>query len=398
MQTTLSVKQLNLYVRSLLEGDSRLSYVSVSGEISNFKNHYGSGHLYFSLKDSDALINCAMFRSNASKLKCELSDGLAVICKGRVSLYEKSGQYQLYVEDIIPDGDGALALKFQQIKEKLEKQGLFDSAHKKPLPAFPKTIAVVTSETGAALQDILNVISRRYPLCKIVLCPVLVQGADAPASIIDALKRLYKVNCADVIILGRGGGSAEDLWAFNDEELAKTVYESPIPVISAVGHEVDFTICDFVADHRAPTPSAAAELAVPDIAELSTYLTASKQRMKNSLNSRLATANADLLRLCSSHYLKSPSLIVEERSEDLDRLNERLILQKDKNLSLFENRFLLSLKSLEALNPMSVLSRGYSITSDEQGVINSINSLECGQDIKVSFFDGTARCQVIDKE
>ncbi len=398
MQTTLSVKQLNLYVRSLLEGDPRLSFVNVSGEISNFKNHYGSGHLYFSLKDNDALINCAMFKSHAIKLKCELYDGMAVICKGRVSLYEKSGQYQLYVEDIVPAGEGALAIKFQQIKDRLEKQGLFDPSHKKAIPAFPKTVAVVSSETGAALQDILNVISRRYPLCEILLCPVLVQGADAPASIIDALNRLYRLNCADVIILGRGGGSAEDLWAFNDEELALTVFKSPIPIISAVGHEVDFTICDFVADLRAPTPSAAAELAVPDITELSAFVNSSKARIKSIMDMRLSAASSELARLANSRYLLSPDIISEERAIELDKLSEKLSAAADKKFSVLENAFLVNLKALEALNPLSVLSRGYSVVTDGEKVIKSINNLRCGQDISISFSDGTAKCSVIDKE
>ncbi len=396
MPAVLSVKQLNLYVRSLIEGDPRLSYVSVAGEISNFKNHYSSGHLYFSLKDSDALIKCVMFKSSAVRLKCELYDGLAVICKGRISLYEKEGQYQFYVEDIAPAGEGALAVKFQQIKERLEKQGLFDVAHKKPIPAFPKTVAVVTSDTGAALQDILNIITRRYPLCEILLCPVLVQGVDAPASIVDALHRLYKLNTADVIILGRGGGSAEDLWAFNDEEVARAVFASSVPVISAVGHETDFTICDFVADLRAPTPSAAAELAVPDVAELSVFIGTAQRRMKNLLDMRIAGAVSELTRLTDSRCLKNPQLITEERAQGVDRLNERLTASVKGKVSSAENTFSVNLAKLESISPLKVLSRGYSVVSDGGKVIKSIKNLNCGQDISVSFSDGQAFCRVTD--
>ncbi len=394
MPAVLSVKQLNLYVRSLIEGDNKLNFVSVSGEISNFKNHYSSGHLYFSLKDNDALIRCVMFKSSAIKLNTELYDGLAVICKGRVSLYEKEGQYQFYVEDIIPSGEGKLTLEFERIKQSLEKQGLFDISHKKPIPDFPKTVAVVTSASGAALQDILNVITRRYPLCEILLCPVLVQGADASDDIISTLKRLYKLGSVDVIILGRGGGSAEDLWAFNDENLAYTVYSSPIPVISAVGHETDFTICDFVADLRAPTPSAAAELAVPNISEINEFLDITRLRINRLLNMRVDNADTYLQKLKNSRYLLNPLLIIEERVLMLDRLSEVLSTYTNSLLNSAENRFKLSVAKLETLSPLKVMTRGYSVVSDGEGAIKSIKNLKEGQDITVSFSDGKAFCRV----
>ena len=248
----------------MIEGDIRLSNVLVRGEISNFKNHYSSGHLYFSLKDNDATIKCVMFRSYAGGVKFRIEDGMQVILRGKVSLYEKDGQYQFYIDSMVKSGQGDLLEQFKLIKEKLEKEGLFAPDTKRALPKFPQRIAVVTSKTGAALQDITNIISRRYPICEIILCGVLVQGADAAPSMIKALDNVYKNADADLIIIGRGGGSAEDLWAFNDEALARKIYESPIPVISAVGHETDFSISDFVADLRAPTPSAAAEIAVPN--------------------------------------------------------------------------------------------------------------------------------------
>ena len=261
----ISVKQLNLYARSLLEGDIRLSNIAVAGELSNFKNHYSSGHWYFTLKDNDAAIRCVMFRGNASAVKFEPSDGLQVILRGRVSIYERDGQYQFYAEEMLPAGIGDIALKFEQTKEKLKKEGLFDPESKRPLVKFPKRIAVVTSPTGAAVRDIFNILSRRWPLAEIIMCPVSVQGELAVPEMLKTLDRVYEVEGVDALIIGRGGGSAEDLWAFNDEALARKIYESPFPVISAVGHGTDFTICDFVADLRAPTPSAAAELAVPYI-------------------------------------------------------------------------------------------------------------------------------------
>lgn len=396
MQQTITVKQLNLYVRSLIEGDEHLSFLSVTGEISNYKNHYSSGHLYFSLKDSDALIRCVMFKSNAVRLKCELYEGMAVICRGRVSLYEKDGQYQFYVEDIVPAGEGELAVKFQQIKEKLEKEGLFASERKKPITAFPKTVAVVTSETGAALQDILNIISRRFPLCSVLICPALVQGVDAPASIISALKRLYSLNTADVIIVGRGGGSIEDLWAFNDEALARVVYNSPIPVISAVGHETDFTICDFVADLRAPTPSAAAEIAVPDINDILYRVSGMAGRMSAIIESRMNNAAYQLKNLVHSRFLTNPTLITEEREQALDRLKDRLYSAFATKTEALKNSLAITVAKLESINPLKLLSSGYSVVTSGNEVVNSVKRLNSGQDISVKLSDGEISCRITD--
>ena len=269
---SLSVKQLNFYVRSLIEGDAILNNVTVLGEISNFKNHYQSGHFYFTLKDSDAAVRCVMFKAYAQQIKFKPSDGMKVLLKGRVSLYEKDGQYQFYAEEMLEDGIGDITRKFNEIKDKLSMEGLFDTSSKRPIPKFPKRIAVVTSDTGAAVEDILNILSRRWKTSEIIMCPVAVQGKCAVPEICSTLERLYCLSDIDVIIIGRGGGSIEDLWAFNEEALARKIYESPIPVISAVGHETDFTICDFVSDLRAPTPSAAAEFATPDGAEIYSLL------------------------------------------------------------------------------------------------------------------------------
>lgn len=398
MAAVLSVKQLNLYVRSLIESDANLGFVSVSGEISNFKNHYSSGHLYFSLKDNDALIRCVMFKSNAIRLKCELYDGIAVICKGRVSLYEKDGQYQFYVEDIVLSGDGILALEFERIKEKLFKEGLFDALHKKPIPKMPKRVAVVTSATGAALQDIINVISRRYPLTELMICPVLVQGADAPGDIMAMLKKIFRENTADVIILGRGGGSIEDLWAFNDEKLARMVFDSPIPIISAVGHETDFTICDFVADLRAPTPSAAAELVVPDIAEIKGFIQNSKTRIRRALETKVDNSELEFEKLKNSRFLTNPAFMIDEKSLNLDKQSEKLSREINEILNSSMKNFEVLVAKLEALSPLKVMARGFSVVNSGDGVVKSVGNLNIGEDIKVSFSDGSASCRVLEIE
>ncbi len=395
MSSVLSVKQLNLYVRSLIESDVKLSFISVTGEISNYKNHYSSGHKYFTLKDNDAAIRCVMFKSSALKLKTELFDGLSVICKGRISLYEKDGTYQFYVEEILPLGEGALAIEFEKIKERLNKQGLFDLSHKKPIPSFPKTVAVVTSDTGAALQDILNVISRRYPICEIVLCPVLVQGAGAAETIIEALERLYSLNCADVIIVGRGGGSAEDLWAFNDERLAYTIFKSPIPIISAVGHEIDFTISDFVADLRAPTPSAAAELAVPDISEIKTHIDNISFRIKSQISKKLENSELKLVNLKNSRYFKNPNTIIEEKSLYFDKLIERFNNSGENLILKAENKFKLNVAKLEALSPLKVLTRGFSVLKIDDRIIKSIKEVEKDKNAQILLSDGEVSCKII---
>ncbi len=394
--SAITVKQLNFYVRQLLETDSRLSGVCVKGELSNFKNHYQSGHIYFTLKDNDAAIKCVMFRSFASRLKFRPEDGLKVILKGRVSLYEKDGTYQLYAEEMMPDGIGDIALAFEQIKEKLQSEGLFDSENKRQLPEFPKRIAVITSPTGAAVRDIINILSRRWPFSQIVLCPVSVQGELAVPEMCGALERIYTLPDFDVVIIGRGGGSIEDLWAFNSEILARKIYESPIPVISAVGHETDFTICDFVADMRAPTPSAAAELAVPDVNEILDKIKRYELILKTQLKGKYNYCKTRLDGVLNSYYFKnSKSALVERCYEELDRLTERLKISAEKCTDKADNSLMALAEKLDTLSPLKVMARGYAAVSGIDGKsVRSAEELEVGENIKVSFSDGSALCEI----
>lgn len=391
----LSVSQLNRYVKSRMDADENLFNVFLVGEISNFTDHYKTGHFYFSLKDEEAQIKAVMFRQNALKVKFRPENGLRVIVRGRVSLYEAAGSYQVFVDDMQPDGVGALNLAFEQLKERLEREGLFDAAHKKPLPRFPERIGVITSETGAAVQDILNILGRRFPYAQVVLAPVLVQGEGAPAQLIDALQSFNAFKNVDVIILGRGGGSAEDLWAFNDERLAYAVYRSQIPVISAVGHETDFTICDFVADLRAPTPSAAAELAVPDQIQLRAEIHTLLSRMQRTVTNNLHEQRLRLEQSTQKSVLKNPNLYFDTKrmqllavSTQFDAL-EKTILHRAR-IRLQENA-----AKLQALSPLSVLARGYSVTTLADGtVVHSANQLSENTEITVQLADGKAACTV----
>ena len=391
----LSVSQLNRYVKSRMDADENLFNVFLAGEISNFTDHYKTGHFYFSLKDEEAQIKAVMFRQNALKVKFRPENGLRVIVRGRVSLYEAAGSYQVFVDDMQPDGVGALNLAFEQLKERLEREGLFDAAHKKPLPRFPERIGVITSETGAAVQDILNILGRRFPYAQVVLAPVLVQGEGAPAQLIDALQSFNAFKNVDVIILGRGGGSAEDLWAFNDERLAYAVYRSQIPVISAVGHETDFTICDFVADLRAPTPSAAAELAVPDQIQLRAEIHTLLSRMQRTVTNNLHEQRLRLEQSTQKSVLKNPNLYFDTKrmqllavSTQFDAL-EKTILHRAR-IRLQENA-----AKLQALSPLSVLARGYSVTTLADGtVVHSANQLSENTEITVQLADGKAACTV----
>ena len=396
--TTLSVKQLNLFVKSLIEGDVRLNNVYVTGEISNFKNHYQSGHFYFTLKDNDAQIRCVMFRAYACRVPFMVRDGLNVVLRGRVSLYEKDGQYQFYAEEMHEQGLGDISLQFQQIKEKLEKEGLFLEENKRQIPAFPQRIAVITSDTGAAVQDILNITARRYPLCEIMLCPVAVQGENAVPSMIDALERVYALGNCDTIIIGRGGGSIEDLWAFNSEALARKIYESPIPVISAVGHETDFTICDFVADLRAPTPSAAAELAVPYSAEIISKLNKYNSLLKNGLLLKYNGQKVKFDALANKSILSKPFNITESRNETVDRLFDKMLNAYKGIISQEKSRYVSDVAKLDALSPLKVLSRGYSIAEVNGKVIKSANDISNGDKFKLKLSDGAVNCQAVGEE
>ena len=396
MPTVLTVKQLNTYVRSLLDGDKRLNFVSVCGEISNLKNHYSSGHIYFSLKDNDAVIRCVMFKTNAIRLTEPLKDGEKIICTGKASVYEKDGQYQLYVENISKNGVGDLSEQFRLIKEKLESEGLFDTAHKRNIPKFPKKIAIVTSDSGAALQDITNIISRRFPICELLVVPALVQGVSSANSVVNALKSAYKINDVDVIIVARGGGSAEDLFSFNDEKLARTVYDSPVPVISAIGHETDFTIIDFVADLRAPTPSAAAELAVPELNEIREYIHSVSRHMSNVLIARLNRAELTLQCVVNSEKIINPSRIVFDKQINVAKLCDRLNSAQKSIVSENEAALKTLCAKLDALSPFKAFSRGYSVALKENEPIKSVDRLSIDDKIEIIFNDGNASAIITD--
>lgn len=393
-----TVRQLNLYAKSLLEGDKRLCDIAVTGELSNFKNHYSSGHWYFTLKDEAAAIRGVMFRSSAVRVKFTPQDGMQVIVRGRVSLYEKDGQYQFYAEEMLPAGDGGIALAFEQIKQRLAAEGMFDESNKRPIPVFPRRIAVVTSDTGAAVQDILNILGRRFPLCEVMLCPVAVQGETAVPEMLDALERIYRLSGVDTIIIGRGGGSAEDLWAFNSEALARKIYESPIPVISAVGHETDFTICDFVADLRAPTPSAAAELAVPDSAELIVGFRSTSARLTSLIKHRYDIEQSRLERLRGSGVFRRPEMLTELSSQQLDWFTEKLNFSLQSSIDKISADFSQTVVRLEALNPLKVLSRGFAVASKDKAVVRSAKELDTGDRIQLRFADGNIRCLVEETE
>lgn len=397
MQNTLvlSVSQLNRYIKMNFDADENLANIFISGEISNFTNHYRTGHLYFTLKDDSAAVRAVMFNSSAKRLKFMPEDGMKVIARGRVSVYEASGQYQLYVDDMQPDGVGALNLAYEQLKEKLQKEGLFSELHKKPLPPYPEKVGVITSPTGAAVRDIINVLGRRFPYAEIVFCPVLVQGEGAHLQLTDAVNLFNSEGAADVIIIGRGGGSIEDLWEFNDEGLARAVYNSEIPVISAVGHETDFTICDFVADMRAPTPSAAAELAVPDANELQYALSALKNRMFLNVSSGIADRRSRLEYLTSKGALKSPDEMLSNRSQRLDTAFSKMMSSYENRIGGKKVEFISAATALSKLDPMSVLMRGFAFVSDKNGKnVYSSQALAKGDKINVRFHDGSAVCEV----
>lgn len=397
MQNTLvlSVSQLNRYIKMNFDADENLANIFISGEISNFTNHYRTGHLYFTLKDDSAAVRAVMFNSSAKRLKFMPEDGMKVIARGRVSVYEASGQYQLYVDDMQPDGVGALNLAYEQLKEKLQKEGLFSELHKKPLPPYPEKVGVITSPTGAAVRDIINVLGRRFPYAEIVFCPVLVQGDGAHLQLTDAVNLFNSERAADVIIIGRGGGSIEDLWEFNDEGLARAVYNSEIPVISAVGHETDFTICDFVADMRAPTPSAAAELAVPDANELQYALSSLKNRMFLNVSSGIADRRSRLEYLTSKGALKSPDEMLSNRSQRLDTAFSKMLSSYENRIGGKKVEFISAATALSKLDPMSVLMRGFAFVSDKNGKnVYSSQALAKGDKINVRFHDGSAVCEV----
>lgn len=392
----ITVSQLNYYVKSLLDNDPHLSSVFVTGEISNLTDHYRSGHIYFSLKDKNAVVRAVMFAGNARNLKFKPEEGMKVIALCRVSLYEVTGGYQIYIDDMQPDGIGSLTIAFEQLKKKLEEKGLFKPENKKPIPKFPKTVGVITSPTGAAVQDIRNILTRRFPSVDIVLCPVLVQGAGAPEQLINAVNLFNEYDCADVIIIGRGGGSIEDLWAFNDENLAYAVYASNIPVISAVGHETDFTICDFVSDLRAPTPSAAAELAVPDKEELLSYYNSQRQYLTSIVENKISSYNKNLSDIKASLSKSSPEKRIQILNTRLDNLAKRAEFSINNSFNNKSDSIKKLGAKLETLNPISVLNRGYSIAEKDDKLINSVKELKIDDNINLTLKDGTVKTKVVE--
>ena len=397
-QQVLSVAQLNEYIRGRLDNDPLLTQVAVKGEISNYKL-YPSGHHYFTLKDEASSLKCVMFKGNAMRLRFRPENGTKIIAMGRVSVFPRDGAYQLYCTAMAMDGVGDLYAAFEQLKKNLAAQGLFDPAHKKPLPKFPGTIGIVTSSAGAAVHDMLRILNKRYPLSKVRLLPVRVQGVEAPGEIAAAIRYANYHNLADLLIVGRGGGSIEDLWAFNDERVAYAIYESRIPVISAVGHEPDVTISDYVADLRAATPSNAAELAVPDQESLRQTLDTMSSAMETALNRQLKSAQQHLNVLSQSPALRSPTGYIDQRRKGLELLRNRLISAQNQCINQKTARYIAAVSKLDAMSPMKVLTRGYSMAQTERGeVLRSVQQVETGERITVSLSDGKLSAIVMEKK
>lgn len=391
--TVYSVSQLNNYVKGVLDKDENLAHIFVSGEISNFKAHY-SGHYYLTVKDEAAAIKAVMFAGNASRLRFMPENGMKVIIFGTVSLFPRDGSYQLYINDMQPDGAGALNVAFEQLKKKLSAEGLFSQEHKKPIPKFPKRVGVVTSFTGAAVRDIFNVLGRRFPAAEVVIRPCKVQGDGAAEDIAKAIKEFNEYGCADVLIVGRGGGSIEDLWAFNEEVVARAVYASSIPIISAVGHETDYTICDFVADLRAPTPSAAAECAVPDAMELKSRLLSYKQHLFTLAKNAVKAERTKLELIEKSGALKDPTLKIKDNKSELIYLSENLSMLADSYINSNKNKLSAIAGKLDALSPLGVIARGYSLTQSGDKVVTSVKNVKIGDEISVNLSDGTFTANV----
>ena len=396
MQQVLSITQINEYIRGKMDEDRLLLQLAVRGEISNYKM-YPSGHHYFTLKDENAALKCVMFKTSASKLRFRPENGMKVIAMGRITVYPRDGAFQLYCSAMSMDGIGDLYAAFEQLKAKLAAQGLFAPEHKKPLPQFPKTIGIVTSSAGAAVHDMLRILKKRYPIVKVRLLPVRVQGAEAPGEIAAAIRYANHYKLADLLIVGRGGGSIEDLWAFNDERVAYAIYASEIPVISAVGHEPDVTISDYVADLRAATPSNAAELAVPDQAALQQSMDAAASAMASALSGKLRHARQRLHVLAKSPALVSPTGYLEQRQQSLEHLKSRLIGAQMQQIQRKKQRYIGNTAKLDAMSPLKVLTRGYSIVSADDGtIVRSVRQTAPGREVQVMLSDGSLRATVSD--
>ena len=385
----LSVSQVNMFLKSLIEGDGRLSDVYISGEISNFTNHYKSGHLYFSLKDSKSVIKSVMFAGPVKRLKFMPGDGMKVIVRGRISVYEATGQYQLYAEEMQPDGIGALSIAFEQLKERLENEGLFGLEHKKRIPQYPEKIGVITSATGAALQDILDITKRRWPIAEVLLVPSLVQGNSAAKKLVAAVDYLSKNSLCDVIIIGRGGGSIEDLWAFNNEELARAIFNCEIPIVSAVGHETDFTICDFVSDLRTPTPSAAAELTTPDIETEKSKLIVLNAYFHNKAQKIVEEHRQVIDVAVSRSSLEKPKEFLDNHRAVVSMLRREINKSVKQAVGLKKKDFAVLSGKLDVLSPLKILSRGYGLIYDkDKNQVKDINEISVGDCIEIKLVNG----------
>ena len=393
-QQVLTITQINEYIRSMMDGDGLLNAVAVKGEISNYKV-YPSGHHYFTLKDEGAALKCVMFKGNAFRLRFRPENGMKVIAMGKISVYPRDGAYQLYCTAMAMDGIGDLYAAFEQLKKKLAAQGLFDPVHKKPLPKYPATIGIITSSAGAAVHDMLRILRKRYPLSKVLLLPVRVQGAEAPGEIAAAIRYANYHRLADLLIVGRGGGSIEDLWAFNDEIVAHAIFDSQIPVISAVGHEPDVTISDYVADLRAATPSNAAELAVPDQEALRQTLDSMSAAMVTALNRQLKAARKHYEMLSASPALRSPYGYLEQRRNALEMIKNRMVSAQIQGINRKKQRYIANISKLDAMSPLKVLTRGYAMAQTDSGeVIKSVKQVNRGASIHVAISDGVLTAQV----
>ncbi len=397
-QQIFEVSQINEYIKARFDADELLNALFIRGELSNYKV-YPSGHHYFTMKDANGALRCVMFRYSAQRLRFRPENGMKVIAMGRISVFPRDGAYQLYCEDLMPDGAGDLHVAFEQLKARLEAEGLFDAAHKKPLPAYPHRIAIITSGAGAAVMDMLRILARRYPLSKVMILPVRVQGAEAPAEITGALRYANRYQLADVIITGRGGGSLEDLWAFNDERVARAIYDSEIPVVSAVGHEPDVTISDYVADVRAATPSNGAELVAPDQQELRRRLSQLSARLGGAMEKKLTLSRRALDELAKKRVLQSPMHYIEDKRLALDYVQRRLIAASQQLLAGKKQRFIALTAKLDAMSPLKVLARGYSVTRKADGcVLRDAREVSAGDTLKIRLLHGSVSAKVCETE
>ena len=397
MERAFSVSELNTRIAGLLDADPVLSSVSVRGELSNYKI-YPSGHHYFTLKDADSTLSCVMFKSSAAKLRFRPESGMGVVVSGRVQVYNRDGKYQLYCSQIIPEGVGDLQVAFDQLKKKLGEEGLFDTRYKKAIPAIPGRIAVITSSAGAAVHDIIRILRRRWPMAKVLLLPVRVQGIEAPPEIVGAIRYCNRYNIADIMIVGRGGGSIEDLWAFNDERVARAIFASEIPVISAVGHEPDITISDYVADARASTPSNAAEIAVPDQVEQRELILSTQIRLSQCVQRTLEGHRNHVADIANRRIMQNPTVYIDTKRMDLDHVRERMIGVSERFLSQKREEHIRYAAKLDALSPLKVLSRGYAVVTGDAGeTIKTISQIDINDHVQIKLSDGEVSCRVEEK-